>query len=305
MAGYVACMTLGGVALIHDASAPSATAMLENLASRVTLGRDDRIACALLATIGHVHDIIQDLQPTPEEWGQVIGFLTAVGHSTDLRRQEWVLLSDVIGASALVQDLHSVRPKGATPNTLAGPFYRPDVPDMADGATISRDGIGEPLQVSGRIAGVDGQGIGGAMIEVWQANSQGVYENQQPDLQPEFNLRGRFTANDAGEFHFTTVCPRGYALPGDGPVGRLMERIGITLQRPAHLHFRVTAPGFQTLTTHIYDRDDPQIGSDALFCVKPELLADFRAPPGSKSPRRLDVLLCLADARTTDLSPPH
>lgn len=290
---------------MNDATAQSATAMLENLASRVTLNRDDRIVCALLASIGHVHDIIQDLHPTPEEWGHVIGFLTEVGHSTEMRRQEWVLLSDVIGASALVQDLHSVRPKGATPNTLAGPFYRADVPAMADGATISRDGIGEPLRVAGQITGLDGQSVGGAVIEVWQANSQGVYENQQPDLQPEFNLRGRFTANEAGAFHFTTVCPRGYALPGDGPVGRLMARIGVTLQRPAHLHFRVTAPGFQTLTTHIYDRDDPQIGSDALFCVKPELLGDFRPRPDSKSPRTLDVRLCLAKTGQTDLSHPH
>jgi protocatechuate 3,4-dioxygenase beta subunit len=258
-----------------DGSA-SHTALLDNLAGRVTRDRQDRVVSAFLTCVGHVHEAIQDLNPSPEEWRAVIDFLTEVGHSADARRQEWVLLADVIGASTLIEDMHSVRPDGATPNTLAGPFYRPDVPEMANGGDISRDGIGAALLVGGKITDLQGQGISSAMIEVWQANSFGVYENQQPDLQPEFNLRGRFAVDQAGAFSFRTVRPHGYDLPGDGPVGRLMQRVGVKLQRPAHLHFRVTAPGFQTLTTHISDRADPSIGCDALFCVKPALLGDIQ-----------------------------
>jgi len=270
-------------------------ALLDELAARIGEAREDRIASALLASVGHVHDLLADLRPTPEEWRELISFLTEVGHAADARRQEWVLLADVIGASTLVEDLQSVRPAGATPNTLAGPFYRADAPDLDLGADISRDGIGSPLEVSGSIKGLQGEAVADAMVEVWQANSFGVYENQQPDQQPEFNLRGRFRSDAAGAFWFRTVRPRGYALPGDGPVGRLMARIGVALERPAHLHFRVSAAGYDTLTTHVYDRADPAIGRDALFGVKPELLGDFCAQTGSTPMTyRLSVSFVLA-----------
>ena len=280
-----------------------ASAMIDNLLGRVTSDHQDRVVQGMLASVVHLHALIERLKPTPDEWRRVIGFLTDVGHSADTLRQEWVLLSDVIGASTLVEDLNSVRPMGATPNTLAGPFYRPDVPDMENGSTISRDGIGAPLYVSGQITDLAGLGIGHATVEVWHANSFGVYENQQPDLQPEFNLRGRFTADPSGAFHFTTVCPGGYSLPDDGPVGKLMNRIGVKLRRPAHLHFRVTAPAYQTLTTHIYDRTDPSIGCDALFCVKPEILGDFvpKTIAGS-TVHTLDVRFCLADTTPSNLT---
>ncbi len=286
---------------MDGASAQQTKALLEDLAARISSDRDDRLVCALLASVAHVHDLVRDLRPTPEEWRGLIGFLTEVGHAADARRQEWVLLADVIGASTLVEDLFSARPQGATPNTLAGPFYRADAPDMDNGDDISRDGIGLPLEVNGYINGLNGEAVQRAMVEVWQANSFGVYENQQPDQQPEFNLRGRFVSDASGAFHFRTVRPSGYALPDDGPVGRLMARIGVRLERPAHLHFRVTAAGYQTLTTHIYDRTDPAIGRDALFGVKPELLGDFRE--GSTSDSRsheLEVRLVLAPLDATD-----
>ncbi len=292
---------------MDGASGQTATAMLENLASRVTSDPQDRVVCALLATVMRVHELVGNFRPTPEEWRDVIDFLTEVGHAADARRQEWVLLSDVIGASTLVEDLNSARPEGTTPNTLAGPFYRPNVPEMENGANISRDGIGSPLEVSGRITGLDGKPIAKAMVEVWQANSFGVYENQQPDLQPEFNLRGRFTADQSGAFWFSSIRPSGYALPEDGPVGRLLNRFGVKLERPAHLHFKITAPGFQALTTHIYDRMDPAIGRDALFCVKPELLGDFRlAKTTGDTKDTLEVRLVLARTdEPTRLNPSH
>lgn len=251
-------------------------AIVRDLASRITADRHGRVASALLAAVGHIHDLIMDLKPTADEWRSVIGLLTDIGHSSDARRQEWVLLSDVVGASALVEDINSLRPDAATPNTLAGPFYRADAPELENGADISHDGLGGRLDVSGTVKDLEGQSVSKALVEVWQANSVGFYENQQPDLQPELNLRGRFLTDQTGQFHFSTICPRGYSLPEDGPVGRLLNGLGIKLERPAHVHFRVTAPEFQMLTTHIYDRADPAISRDALFCVKPALLGDFR-----------------------------
>ena len=269
-----------------------APTVLEDLALRVGPEAQSRLASAFLAIVGRVHDLVADLQPSTEELRVVIDFLTEVGHTADARRQEWVLLADVIGVSTRVEDINCPRPEGATPNTLPGPFYRMDVPDLPLGANLSRDGIGDPLDVRLRLTGLDGRPILQAQVEVWHANALGRYENQDPDLQPEFNLRGRFTADVAGAVRFETIKPRGYALPEDGPVGRLLMALGLRLERPAHLHFRVTAQGFQTLTTHIFDRHDPAIDRDALFGVRPELLADFRARPTNGGGARHELDLC-------------
>lgn len=268
---------------------------VEALAARLSGSAETRLAHALLSVVGQLHSLVADLKPSADELRHVIEFLTEVGHSADARRQEWVLLADVIGISTLVEDINSPRPNGATPNTLPGPFYRSDVPDLPNGANLSRDGKGPSLFVNGRITDLQGQPVPQAGVEVWHANAEGLYENQEPDLQPEFNLRGRLRADDQGNFHFLTVKPKGYHLPEDGPVGRLLNGLGLALHRPAHLHFRITAPGCQTLTTHVFDRADPAIHCDALFGVKPALLADFRPSGPSGGPDyRLDVTFVLA-----------
>jgi hydroxyquinol 1,2-dioxygenase len=278
-----------------DGSA-GAEASLQDLAHRLGGAGNARLAEGVLIAVGQVHDLITKLRPTPDEFRAVIEFLTDVGHSADARRQEWVLLADVIGVSTLVEDLNAPRVPGATPQTLPGPFYRPDAPEVAEGASISRDGRGEAMVVDGLVTDCDGRGVAGAVVEVWQANGGGFYENQQPDLQPDFNLRGRLRSDAGGMFRFRSVKPKGYALPEDGPVGRLMNRLGLRLERPAHVHFRVTAERFATLTTHVFDRADPAIGRDALFGVKPELLADFVPQAGGGDPGgwKLDVTLILA-----------
>lgn len=236
---------------------------------------DDATAHLLSAVVGHVHQLIKEFRPTPEQWRKVIDFLTEVGHASDERRQEWVLFSDLVGASALVEGINSRRPAGATPNTIRGPFFRSDTPERMSGSSISLDGKGEPLLVEGSVEDLDGLPIPTAEIITWQANAEGCYENQQPDLQPEFNLRGLFRADQKGRFHYHTVRPAGYGVPGDGPVGRLLAQAGYPLHRPAHLHFVVRAPGFETITTHIYDAEDPRLGEDALFGVRPELVHAF------------------------------
>lgn len=252
---------------------------------------------AFLVMLDHLHQVIQTVRPSPDDLRRTLDFLTELGQHSDTRRQEWVLLADILGVSTLVEDLATDRPAGATPNTLAGPFYREDAPDLPDSANLSRDGKGQVLAVAGRVTGLDGRGVTGARVEVWQANAEGRYENQEPDLQPEFNLRGRFRTDAEGRFAFRSVKPGGYRLPDDGPVGRLARHLGLTLERPAHLHFRVTAPGFQPLTTHVFDRDDPAIGRDALFGVKPDLLGCFRREGTAEAPLwTLDVAFVLAPA---------
>ncbi|MBP1859970.1 dioxygenase family protein [Rhizobium herbae] len=236
---------------------------------------DDALPQVLTAVVTHLHAAIRELRPTQADWRKVIEFLTDVGHASDERRQEWVLLSDLLGASALVEEINSRRPKTATPNTVRGPFFRADVPQLALGSDISRDGVGERLQVSGRVEDLDGEPIANAEIITWQANAQGFYENQQPDLQPEFNLRGLFRSDVDGRFRYRTIKPSGYRVPDDGPVGRLLGRAGYPLRRPAHLHFMIKAQGFETITTHIYDGSDPHLAEDAIFGVKQELVRAF------------------------------
>jgi protocatechuate 3,4-dioxygenase beta subunit len=276
--------------------------VVADLALRIGSGSDARLASSFLAIVAGLHDLVANLRPSTEELRGVIDFLTEVGHVADARRQEWVLLADVIGVSTRVEELNCQRPAGATPNTLPGPFYRDDVPDLPLGANLSRDGVGEPLQVQLRLVDVEGRAVPEAQVEVWHANALGRYENQDPDLQPEFNLRGRMRSNAQGEVHFHTIKPRGYSLPADGPVGRLLGALGLRLERPAHLHFRVTAPEFQVLTTQIFDRQDPAISQDALFGVRPELLADFHTVASdSDGPlHTLDLRLVLVRAAATD-----
>lgn len=248
----------------------------ELVVERLKRSADGALPKFLVSLVEHLHLAVRETRPSADDWRHAIKFLTEVGHASDDRRQEWVLLSDLLGVTALVEEINSRRPKGATPNTVRGPFYRADAPRLPLGANISLDGKGETLQVRGRVTDLDGEPVAGATIETWQANAQGFYENQQPDLQPEFNLRGVFETNEDGGFHYRTVRPCGYAVPADGPVGRMLDGIGYPLRRPAHLHFIVKAEGFETISTHVFDAGDPLLGEDALFGVKQELLGTFR-----------------------------
>jgi protocatechuate 3,4-dioxygenase beta subunit len=218
---------------------------------------------------------MRELKVSEAELRSLICFLTEVGHASDDRRQEWVLLADVLGFSALAHDLATIARSDVTPSTLPGPFFRPDAPLLEDGADICLDGRGERLDVTGRVTSAGGGPVAGAVVEVWHANGDGLYENQEPDDQPEFNLRGKFIADEAGRFRFRSIKPKGYRLPQDGPVGQLLGLLGYSMARPAHLSFRVMAPGFHALSTEFFDADDPCIGEDAVFNVKPELLARF------------------------------
>lgn len=274
---------------------------IDIVAQRLQRAPAGRLAAALVSAVAHIHEIVHELRPTPEEWKRAVSFLTEVGHASDEKRQEWVLLFDLLGVTALIEEINVRRPRGTTPNTARGPFYRPDAPRLPLGADISLDGKGERLDVRGRVVDLDGQAVAGATVETWQANDRGFYENQQPDLQPEFNLRGIFTADADGMFRYVTVKPAGYTVPDDGPVGQLMRAVDCPLRRPAHLHFMIKADGFETVTTQIFDRAETERYEDPLFGVRPELVGDFRAVNNvrrGKPAWALDYTFVLARARS-------
>lgn len=257
---------------------------------RLSATAPGRLGDAVRMILDHAFDVVAKLQPSPEELDSLVQFLTDVGYATDARRQEWVLLADVFGLTDAVMARGAASAGRATPSTLPGPFYRPDAPAMALGANLCRGGAGVPLVVTGSVTGPDAEPLPGAAVEVWHANGDGRYENQDPDNQPEHNLRGRFVTDAQGRFHFRSIRPGGYSLPDDGPVGQLARRIGLSLDRPAHIHFAVTAPGYRRLVTSIFDGSDPAIGRDALFAVKPGLIGDFRPEMSGVS---LSVVLVL------------
>ncbi len=248
----------------------------EVVVSRNAKATDPRLAEVMAVIVRHLHAAVKEIEPTQDEWFRAIQFLTATGHTCTDWRQEFILLSDVLGVSMLVDAINNRRPSGASESTVLGPFHLPDAPELPLGSDICLDQKGEPMLVRGRILGIDGAPVAGAKIDVWQANDEGFYDVQQKGIQPDFNLRGVFRTNAAGEYWFKGVKPKFYPIPQDGPVGGLLTALGRHPYRPAHLHYIISAEGFQTLITHIFDPDDLYINSDAVFGVKASLMAKFQ-----------------------------
>ena len=211
---------------------------------------------------------------TEGEWFTAIRFLTETGKKCDDARQELILLSDTLGVSTLVDAITHATPEGATETTVIGPFYRDGAPELPLGENIARDTPGEPTFVGGRVVDPGGTPIPGAVVDVWQAAPNGLYEGQDPEM-PAFNMRGKFHADAAGRYHFRTVKPASYPIPMDGPVGDLMRTVGRQPYRPAHVHAIVSAPGYATLTTHFFVKDDRFIDADPVFAAKSSLIVDF------------------------------
>ncbi len=223
-----------------------------------------------------LHEAVKELEPTQEEWMDAILFLTRTGHTCTDWRQEFILLSDVLGVSMLVDAINNRKPTGASESTVLGPFHVADAPELPMGANICLDHKGEDMVISGRILDTDGKPIANAVLDVWQANDEGFYDVQQQGIQPDFNLRGVFRTGKDGHYWFRAVKPKYYPIPDDGPVGQMLGALGRHPFRPAHLHYIIKAEGFETLVTHIFDPDDPYIHSDAVFGVKESLLAEFK-----------------------------
>ncbi len=235
-----------------------------------------RLRAVMTAVVKHLHAAVKEIEPTHDEWMAAIRFLTDTGHMCTDWRQEFILLSDTLGVSMLVDAINHRRPNGATENTILGPFYVPDAPRYPHGANICLDGKGEPSIVGGRVVDTDGHPVAGATIDVWQTNEDGFYDVQQKGVQPDFNLRGVFTSDDDGRYWFRSVKPRHYPIPDDGPVGKMLGALGRHPNRAAHIHFIVTAPGFDPVITHIFTPDCQYLSEDAVFGVKESLIGDFR-----------------------------
>ncbi|GHA46049.1 hydroxyquinol 1,2-dioxygenase [Streptomyces tauricus] len=236
---------------------------------------DPRLRELLSALIRHVHDFARETRLTQAEWERAIGFLTATGQTCTDTRQEFILLSDVLGLSMLVETLNADRAPGATESTVLGPFHLTESPVRELGADIDLVGSGEPCVVSGRVLSEDGTPLPGAALDVWQADADGFYDVQQPDVQPAGNGRGLFTTDAAGRFWFRTCVPSPYPIPTDGPVGDLLRATGRHPYRPAHIHFIATAEGHTPVTTHIFVAGSDYLDSDAVFAVKHSLVQDF------------------------------
>ena len=245
--------------------------------------KDERLRQVMDVITRHLHAAVKEIEPTQEEWMQAIRFLTATGHKCDDWRQEFILLSDVLGVSMLVDAINNRRPSGASESTVLGPFHVANAPELELGSNICLDQKGDPMLVKGSVLTTYGTPIPNAKIDVWQANDDGFYDVQQKGHQPDFNLRGIFRTDNEGRYWFNAVRPKFYPIPDDGPVGKMLSQMGRHPFRPAHLHFIIEAEGFETLTTHIFDPDDPYLHTDAVFGVKESLTAKYidRAPKGS------------------------
>lgn len=260
------------------------------------MGRDidPRLATIMASLIRHLHAFAKDVELTQEEWGVAIDFLTRTGQISDGNRQEFILLSDVLGFSMLVDAINNRRPSGATENTVFGPFHVVGAPEYPMGTNISLDGKGESCLFDGHVLDVDGKPVEGARIDVWCDNADGFYDVQQPDLQPKWNNRGIFVTGPDGAYSFRGIRPVAYPIPDDGPVGQMLAALGRHPNRPAHMHFLVTAPGYQTIVTHTFVEGDRWLTSDAVFGVKASLIASMEEGADTKWHSRFDFIMVRA-----------
>jgi hydroxyquinol 1,2-dioxygenase len=236
---------------------------------------DPRLRELMQSLIRHLHGFAVETSLTEEEWRRMIGVLTDTGHITDDRRQEFILWSDSLGLSMLVDAIAHAVPAGATESTVIGPFYVPGSPLRQFGESmVQEEGAGVPAWVYGRVLDVAGTPIAGAELDVWQNGADMLYAVQRPEAE-EDHLRGRYITREDGSYAFVAVRPVAYPIPDDGPVGRMLSATGRHPWRPAHIHLIARAPGYKTLTTHVFDATSQYLDSDAVFAVKPSLLRTF------------------------------
>jgi hydroxyquinol 1,2-dioxygenase len=261
------------------------TDLTDAVIAKLATTSDTRFRQISECLVHHLHDFVREVELTEAEWLQAIRFLTAVGQKCDDRRQEFILLSDTLGVSMLVDAINHRYPEGATETTVFGPFYQPDAPFADNGADVSGNAVGEPLHFSGRVLTVAGEPIAGAIVEMWATDGEGWYDVQLEHLKSS-QLRWRFKSDLEGRFSFWSVNPVSYPIPGDGPVGAMLAAMGRHPYRPAHIHFMLSAPGYRKVITHVFAAGDGYLDSDAVFGVKKSLITRFiehapgRAPDG-------------------------
>ena len=258
-------------------------------AARWGTAHDPRTAELLTALVRHLHDFAREVRLTEDEWMGAVRWLARTGQISDEKREEFILASDVLGLSMLVVQMNHRLDPAATPATVLGPFHIDGSPELEFGADMS-DGLpGTPLYVSGTVSDLDGKPVGGAVLDVWQADTDGAYEAQlEVD---EARLRAKYTTREDGTYCVRTIAPLGYAIPMDGPVGELIARTDISHFRPAHVHFLLAVPGYAPLITHLFQEGAPYLDSDVVFGTKAELVVAFteREPGPTPDGGRSDV----------------
>ena len=249
---------------------------------------DPRLREIMSSAVKHLHAFAREVHLTEEEWFEGIKFLTAVGQKCDDKRQEFILLSDILGLSMMIVALNHKTVPGATEATVLGPFFAHGAKeyeyggDLREGCTVK----GEDVYVSGRVLSRDGKPVANAALDIWQAKADGIYDVQ---TEGEFELRGRVKANAKGEYAFKSYKPKFYSVPVDGPVGDLIRKTGNHHMRPAHMHAIVSAPGFQQVITHVFVDGDPYLDGDAVFAVKDSLVAKYRKVDDAAEAKRLGM----------------
>ncbi|MDB5659956.1 MAG: 6-chlorohydroxyquinol,2-dioxygenase [Cypionkella sp.] len=255
-----------------------------------------RLAEVMSSLVKHLHAFAKDIHLTEDEWNLAINFLTKTGQICSAERQEFILLSDVLGVSMLVDAINNRRPEGATENTVFGPFHVDNAPKRQMGDNICLDGKGESCLFEGEVVDLSGQPIAGATVDVWSDNADGFYDVQQPGIQPPGNNRGVFVTGADGRYAFVGIKPVSYPIPDDGPVGQMLAHLGRNPFRPAHMHYLITAAGFQRLVTHTFVGGDDYLTSDAVFGVKASLIAPFERLKGQATEWRSNFTFVLNPA---------
>jgi hydroxyquinol 1,2-dioxygenase len=249
--------------------------------TQAVLGRlagtpDPRLKEVMTSLVQHLHAFAREVKLTEAEWLAGIAFLTRVGHITDDQRQEFILLSDTLGLSMLTVAMNNDKPAGCTESTVFGPFYVEGAPHFDLGEDVANGAAGIPCVVRGTVRGLDGEPVPGAELHVWQADAEGKYDVQR---EGGHQARGVLHANGKGEYHFRSILAEAYPIPDDGPVGDMLRATKRHPWRPAHLHFMIRAPGYETLITHVFRDGDPYLDSDAVFGVRQSLVAEWKKQP--------------------------
>ncbi|MBK0420035.1 intradiol ring-cleavage dioxygenase [Leucobacter sp. CSA1] len=249
---------------------------------------DPRLRRVLAGLVRHLHAFIRDVRLTEEEWNRAIAFLREAGDITDDHRQEFILLSDVLGASMQTVAVNNEAYADATEATVFGPFFVEGSPEIAIGGDMSFGATGEPCWVEGTVTDTDGNPVPGALIEVWEADEDGLYDVQYDDERTA--ARAHLFSDDAGRYAFWGITPTPYPIPYDGPVGRMLDAVGRSPYRASHLHFLVDRAGYRRLVTHIFVAGDELLDSDSVFGVKESLVKEFEPQPaGTPTPDGRDV----------------
>ena len=251
---------------------------------------DPRLKEIMSRLVQHLHDFAREVSLTEQEWLYAIEFLTRVGQTCDEKRQEFILLSDVLGLSSLVDMMNQRKPVGCTESTPIGPFHTQQSPEVEKNGDVAQGAPGSVCYVEGAVRGLSGERVPHAQLEVWQADANGLYDVQYEDLDHP-RARATLVADEQGRFAFRSVLAQPYPVPTDGPVGHLLDATGRHAWRPAHLHFVVQAPGYETLVTHVFRRHDPYLEQDAVFAVRQSLITEWSEQPDGSYRMSFDFVL--------------